>query len=1019
MLIQAIDKRKTLYEKYKEIQQPIDQKVIQIYSAFNYLFFQYYNKVQIVWFGDQTFEIICFPQSIVFIDQYNLFYIIDKQNQLISFYKINKLFNYLQPTKRYVYEIPKSYQRSYTFQCYEILYEDIKTKSNIINYEFKNECQSKEEIIVKKDNYNFPNYQEFLNLGEYQNTIKYIIQNVYLKEFCPVIEQYLEENELLYYQPTNLENYAILNSNDTLQVLFCNNQSSLEKDVRNYQVIQFQNGILLIKKKLQNTKVIYYSIGLNQQHQIQINSQIQEILQFKQYVILQTENQEDYLFLDILNARKCEISNKLKNMLNILNKDQIQSKMIRFYFDQFPLFQIYQINKQLVIEKADLIYTYKMNDLSVIYTGESMKLSHNEILLYKYCVIAIHNKYNIIKQFILDDSLKLFENYQIEDYDLIRPIVFQNSQEFLVIALIQQDQNYLFIFQIYQPLKLIKILKIGKLKFHLINNLLYYYNKDQEIQIFNVKYITISYMNLAENQKQIVLNEKIPILFKHQIEENPQDQLYLEIKVNNYCRKLNSQQNEQIIYVEEKEMIRIENIDMFYGPIDQLSLINNPKLQLVGPFLQQQEIEECLIQQEVCYTNMVFEQTVNDEQQTLFYSLRYYNKYKILPFYSIKNLKENEIITKDVFIFRNNLVLYFSEIKKLVFADVLYFNRTLLNQQYDKLELQGFKKDDFKQAQFYQSNNLILIKTNQSEKLLKVTQNQIAEIEINFSLANILFIEKSDNQYIEMKIINKLDECYFLFNIFQLKNTDLLIKNSIKIEQDKIESILFTQIDIEIYQLQEYFKNQLLESYLIENEIELKVLQIGLSFSVISKITINLNKQNNIYDTIYDIQKIIRHPKSYEMLNFEYYDNNILILSNSNNKQSFLYDLRQIKQFYDYIQKIDDNLLKLYPLNTTHYLFYFKEINQFIIGEIGFEIQRLEDLDDVETCIIKASNQVSQSQFTLIIKRVMFLSKEAKIMTTSAILLGSFYLLRRNKLKQQEIQNQISINSQIIQINND
>lgn len=49
-------------------------------------------------------------------------------------------------------------------------------------------------------------------------------------------------------------------------------------------------------------------------------------------------------------------------------------------------------------------------------------------------------------------------------------------------------------------------------------------------------------------------------------------------------------------------------------------------------------------------------------------------------------------------------------------------------------------------------------------------------------------------------------------------------------------------------------------------------------------------------------------------------------------------------------------MLKLYPLNTTHYLFYFNEINKFIIGEIGFEIKRLEDLNGVETCIIKASN---------------------------------------------------------------
>ncbi|CAK92340.1 unnamed protein product (macronuclear) [Paramecium tetraurelia] len=942
-----------------------------------------------------------------------IFYIIDEQNKLISFYQINKLVNYLLPTKSYIHEIPNSYSRTYTPQCYEIIQEIDQSKPKTISYEFKNECQSNEQIIIKKIDYDFPVYQEFSNLGEYEDTLKYIVEDVYLKDVCPDIEQYLEEFDLLFYHSKTLENYAILKSNDTLQVLYCTNQSTIQKDVRNHQVIQYQDSFLLIKKKEQSAKVISYSIGSNKQDQIQIQSQIIEILQFKQYVILVTENESEIIFLDLSNNKQKKITKRVKFMLKQFKKQENQNKQIQFYFAQFHYFQIYQINRQLVIDQYFEISIYEIKDITIIYSGESQRISNSQIIPNKYCVIGIHNQYNIIKQYILDDSLKLLENYQIDDYDFIRPIKFQNSKENLAIALNQQDQNYLFIFSIEQPIKLIKILKISKLNFHLQNHLVYYYNKNEEYQIFDIKYFKISYMNLAENQKQIVLQETIPILFKHQEEEASPNQLFLEIRINNYCRKLNSKKNEITIQVQDEEIIRIEDIDMFQGPIDKLMLLNNPKLKLVGPFLQQQEIQECTELQNICITKMGLEQPWNKDEQTLFYSLKYYNRYKVLPFYYNKNLENDEFVIKNAYIFRNIYVLCFYEIEKTVFANILQFNKTQLYQYFEPMPLKEFKNGDLEYAQFYQSNNLILIKSNSSQLLLKVTPNMINEIGKNFDLSNILLIKNSDNQYIEIRIIKKIDEFYFLFNVFELISFNLFIQNSYKIYFDQIVSALSPHISIAIYQFDEDFKNQLLEAVLVNNQIEIKVLQLTLSFSVISTIII----KSDIIS--YDVQKVLRHPRTSEILTFQYYDSNTLILSNSISKNSYLYDLRQKKPFYDYIFRMDDNTLKLYPLNTTHFLFYFNEINQFKIGQIGFEIQRLEELDDVETCMITAVNQLSQSQFTLIIKRFVLLSKEAKIVTTSAILLGSFYLVRRSKLKQQRAQSQVFLNTQNAASNND
>ncbi|CAD8182691.1 unnamed protein product [Paramecium octaurelia] len=1001
-LIAKIDNLKQLYIKQLEDKQSIDQQALQTYFAFNYLFILRYDKLEIILLENKGFEII--------------FYIIDEYNKLISFYYIKKLDNYLLPTKSYIHEIPNSYSITYTPQCYEIIQEIDQSKLQTISYEFKNECQSNEQIIIQIIDYNFPIYQEFANQGEFENVLKYIIENAYLKDFCPNIEQYLEEFDLLFYHPKTLENYAILNSNDTLQILYCTNQTTIQKDVRNYKVIQFQESILLIKQKEQSAKIIYYSIGVNQQNEIQIQSQIKQILQFKQYVILVTENQADFLFLDLSNNKQKKITKKLKQILNYFNNEENQNKQIKFFFAQFHYFQLYQINKQLVIDKYQEINIYEIKDITIIYSGESKRISNFQIIPNKYFVIGIHNQYSIIKQYILDDSLKFLENYQIDGYDFIRPIKFQNSKEYLAVALNQFDQNYLFIFSIEQPIQLIKILKISKLNFHLQNHLVYYYNKDEEYQIFDIKYFKISYLNLAENQQQIVWQEKIPLLFKHQEEEISPNQLFLDIQVNNYCRKLNSKKTEIVIQVQDEEIIRIEDIDMFQGPIDKLMLMNNLKLQLVGPFLQQQQIEECVELEQICIRKMGLVQPWNKDEQALFYSLKYYNKYKVLPFYYNRKLENGEIIIKDAYIFRNTYVLCFYEIRKLVYANILQFNKTQLYQQFQPMQLKEFKNGDLEYAQFYQSNNLLLIKSNSSQLLLKITQNKISEIEKNFDLYNMLLIGNSNDQYIEIRIIKKISECYFLFTVFQLFSFNLQIQDSYRIYSDQIISALSPHIRIYIYQFDEYFKNQLLEAVLVENQIEIKVLQLTLSFSVISKITINLDSPDNIS---YDVQKIMRHPSSQELLTFQYYDSNTLILSNSISKNSYLYDLRQQKQFYDYIFKMDDNMLKLYPLNTTHFLFYFNEINQFKIGQIGFEIQRLQELDDVETCTIKALNQLSQSQFTLIIKRFVLLSKEAKIVTTSAILLGSLYLVRRNKLKQQRAQSQVFLNTQNTGINND
>ncbi|CAD8125114.1 unnamed protein product [Paramecium sonneborni] len=1008
-----------------QFEKVIDQKTIDILQAFHSLFLFSQEKLQIGWFDEQIIEIKCFSCNFNIIQTYNLFYIIDLQNQQIRFFKINVFVNYLKPTKKFIYEISNNPFQKSELQCFEIQ-ETQFPKPNSIKHEFKNNCQEKEEILVKKEEYNFPIHQDFEIFGEYENRITYILGNVYLKDYCPIIEENLKGKQLIYFQFNILENQGVLLSDDMLSVYFCNNQSSVSKEIKNYQVLNYQNIIFMIKEKPQLAKAILFQIGNNQQQEeFLIQSNILQKLQYQQFIILVTQDQQEMTLIDLLQKRKLNIPKQFKDILIWVVTQSSKKKKLQFFIAKFKYFDIYQLNQYLVIQLSDLITLYKVNDITIVYAGKSKFILDSQSIQNKYSLIAVHNKKNIIKQYILDNRLKLLENYEIENYDIIRPILYQINKENLIIALKQLDLNYLFVFQIQQPLKLLQILKISKLDFYLQNDFIIYYDDDLNIRILDIDKLQIQYLNPAENQKQIVLYETIPIQLKHEFEANQQDQLYLDLKVINYCRNLYSSLTEHTIYVEDSEQIRIENIDLFSGPIDQLVLENNSKLKLIGPFINQQKIEDCQNQLTVCYKVIQYELYQNNAELTLFYNLRHYNKLKLLPFYLQKNLKENKINIKDAYFYKRNLVLVLYEKENSVFASVINYNIDQLSQQFEPIKLQGLQVKDFNRVQFQQTGTLMFIKYGSLERILKINQTNIIEIDLEIYFSNILFIENSPNQYIEMKIIKKIDESYFLINVFQLKMIEFLIVDSYKINYQLIEKTLSPHINIDIYQLKQYFQNQLFESFLDENRIEIKVLQITLSFSVISKIQIN-QKNGEI---IYTVEQVFRNPKSQELLNFKYFDENILILINSKDNTSYLYYIKQIKPFYDYIFMFDNNLLNFYPLNTTHYLFYFNQIDQLFIGEIGFQLQKLQELDDYETCIIKASNQVSKEQIRLIIKKITFLSNNGVLITSSGILLGSYYLYRRQKLKQiikilQKLMNDhfikqihININQKVVDLN--
>ncbi|CAD8097015.1 unnamed protein product [Paramecium primaurelia] len=930
------------------------------------LFIQTHNKLQI-YFNELIYQHIQMNTShLVFYDNFNLIQQVDEINKEIKFYKFSYTKNMLKPTKKYLFIISSSlYQDSYYKECIEVKnVANIEQGHTILNFNYK--CQTSTQLFIKKNDLALPfEYQILLP----QQSLDFM--NIYDKQpfiqTCPILRrQHFSESNLIFYTD-NQGGFISMQSKNSIQTFLCDGTNTFKINTATYEVSQYKNFVLVMNKserKLKFFDLLKIHEGIIE---IKVKSEIINILQFDKYISIITQNQTDFMILNLDSLNEIELNENTKRLLyNLFQHSLSSSKTMKqnpllncsfFISDEFPS-QIY-FKEYLILQLNQGSSIQKMDNIQIVYMK---KIIVRGLQYY----LAVHLNFNNIIEYFYDlDHLSIFNNQTLDEYQIIRPLRYQMNSQYFALAGKNGIKNYILIYAIYisKPIKLINVIKTNRLQFFFKDNDLIYYDDKDEIMILSLTNFFVQITKIFPLDKDNSMTKRNFTFYIVPLNKQQSNfEIEFEVRSSNLCQQIYNRNNILQVKFSISNNIAFNIQDYFDGPINRIKILNNDNIIIKGPILLS---ENLINQQEIGSINItkiplpkLMQEFPNKKEGIL-----------------IKLDEEQQIMIPNKLKFFKSygeVIVINDELNILAFIEVKNNNISLsilkLDENLDSfIEIQKIMISDLFLDISYQdtiknTGNLIIFKRRNSQCIIySINMTEIYFQENDLSLLQIIKVKGQNDFYISLSKQNNGFKILFhllslKLNKFQEIGQTIIYKSTIILELN--DHFQLDDNDFNINQQIDF-----LECTLFQEEINLLILQIFTSFSIIAKIQINLQD----FSSSYKVMKIIRNIDEQNIFTLAFYNKNVLLLKSPENF-IYIYNFQYERKLYDYIGSFNLIDWNFYPLNTTHLFIYTDLGDKLFIGESGYLIQVNEENNQKNTFILIAQNEVSEAGLKVFIE---------------------------------------------------
>ncbi|CAD8198470.1 unnamed protein product [Paramecium pentaurelia] len=1002
--IQSSDS-KVIFE-FQNIKKEFDSNYFDSYYFNNILFLQTLKGLELS-YNDILYQYLPINFIKLHISPFfNLFYQIDNNTNQILLFQFLLHQNFIQPTKKYLYEIADYRINYFISQCYYI--ENIQSNINgIYSLIFDNICQSVENLLLQKYATQLPKQYYIQIQHDPKTQILNITDQYQIHEKCTMInENNLESLKLNIIYHSQEFNVILMKGENILIFKHCDSGHLFKFTIFEQQVFFYKTNIILIRKNSKDIRLIQYQFDEIKQLNKQLKQDILNILQFEQYILIMTQNKENYMLIDIQAQLIISQSQQMFDYLNQIKSTKIeenQEKQIFFYYLGDIIFL--QYNEQFISFFKQKYQYFVMKNLQII--------KIQKVIINLHQILAVHQIQDILYLFYLnqEELIKIYE-FSFDKAKIVRPLIYTINQNCLIIA-VQQEQEYqLLIFTIFKNknLQLIKTIQISKLQFFLENHYLYYFDLNFNIMVYNIKYFEFTLQNIDPLQINAISSQNLSfdIISLNSIETNKTIQI--QLKQINLCCKLFAIDNQKTLLFKNNKSLKIHLDTIFLGCIDQLSLQNQNQIYLKGPILLKANINKNQIFSNLTIKTLYFyDSNINQQNKSkIIYIINIDIKDQIIVYnQEMKNFlnKEYGRLLDINYIFNQFLIIMFISHQK----DLSYIRFLLKDNQFtliDQQQLQS-KIDVINEFEFYNTRNLIIFKQQLNYELWVVENQSIDQIKNTFQQSRVLFIQNTDKLYISVQFTQMNKE--WEIQIFALEQLQIQLNILRLIKRDIIISELNKYV---VLQESNYISDQqihLLEAQKLDNNVQLIMILNFNKFSILGRFNISLIN----LDYSFNVVKVIRTKIQEGILAPKYYDQNILILTSLQN-YVYLFDLRQQKLMCDYINNLSIINFAMYAINSTHYLFYYVESDEFHIGEIDYELEIIDSQIEQVSITLISQNSVSIAQVDLLILVEQDVQiNRINIIITILILIILIVLLKLNcnRIKRKQILNIQNISS--------
>ncbi|CAD8209036.1 unnamed protein product [Paramecium octaurelia] len=788
---------------------------------------------------------------------------------------------------------------------------------------------------------------------------------------------------LTYYNKGLFSKQFVWKNDEKYIIQLCRGKQLQQSQVYNgkeTKVFYYLGMVVFVQLQIQEVKIYDFHTSLNNYKIIKLPEKITQVMQFGDQIILLPQN-NNYIY----------VTNSQKILLPYFIKFENQYKESSIlYFKQNNLNYLIQYEKNLYIIFQEFHSSISFIDHIIIHA------LIEQSLIVIYAIDKLQNR--LIKYLYSDQELISSEYIDLNQYQkqIYFPLKVQyNKGKIVILTNNESGEFFLLIFKlsIYLAQGLEQIIEISRIEFFITEQFIFFYDKDFKTQIFQFEYLEfkMDIENLNQDQNLIELNQSF--IYYSQIYPFKEFNFNFTISISNFCiniRKLPTSQ--QILHRKQQSTTSLTLQDYFSGPIEKVKLLDTTNLNLHGPFLYREKLQQCNPQQDLtlCIETRILQY---QEDTTLkIYLVQIENQYKILndchlslniPIIQIFYLEQDQFLVIQNYL--NMCIFVFYEFNLL---DSRYFQKSVQTYECGK-ELMVCKKE----------GNILMLKFEKLARFFLILQQQVTEIHFQsqHQFNDFFIINNAQNQFVFLK--NNVDFSTCLMSVYYLDQNQLFFNSSYKLDNSKFQSELL-QNELRL-QIQFTFTIITYKSFKMEEQCIISKIVIITQRTIFTGFAKCFMQEK---ECIYSVTKTLKIPHYIKNENKLQFDEDFIFISLNYNY--YLYDLK-LKKNLHYIASLQSDY-QILTFNTTHYLIApMIQQGNIYLGQIGYELSLSEfglSKKEFEFDLL-VQNEISEEQVSLI-----FLNDDLDVQTwmitkylicsvNMIFIILMIYLNRRSKLK--------------------
>ncbi|CAK67832.1 unnamed protein product (macronuclear) [Paramecium tetraurelia] len=964
---------------------------IQIEQMENIVIAKTQNQLTVIYNQEYQQVIQLNTLHITIDNNYNLIYWLDEITKELIFYKISYPKNIIQPSKHVQVQNQKKI-------CYKLKYiiEHQYNKNQTLDFNYQ--CQNESSTVYSKEGLQLPHKYE-IKLDQNLEFRLNILDQYSFQSICPKHYNFNPNDTILLYFETNTNiSFSMIQTKDYIYFQNCHNSNKSRVDIQNCQVFYFQSYILLHNQKKQELQLFGFQDILIRKFRIQI--QITDIVQYQQIFLIFTSDSKDPKIIDLSKRYQIILNKQTNKILNALHqiyfqdKQQNQNLTTNHFFINFENQKLFQYNQYLIILIHKNVQMIRLENIQIIFLKQLLNL--------QYYLLGVHLINNSINDYHFDSQqVSVLSSFKLDHYELIKPLKYQINKKYLALASLSENKTYVLIFEIRitKPLLLVKVIQISRIEFFFLGYQLFYYNFEDEINIYNLLYFEVQLQDSTEHN-EIAVKTNITFQIISEMKSEPTIYLGFTLKFYNECYRLFQKSNHSSINSTQNHIIPSK---YFYGSIDLLKIEVSNETNILEPLRFIEWIDISRLRYEGRIKKI-------DIGPILFINQSFNETYSIYIVLADNDLGQTFIInpTDQLFVkilpINNQYILFFFDQVNFIQGAMYLIDEDTQNLIKEPIqELNITLNQSYSHYLIFKTGDLIVFKSKSQLLLYMILNSSIKFIENDLYILDILKVQGNNQFYISFSQLRDRQAYYFhvlsinQFNLVSI-GTAILQLQTIFIElQAYVQILLYEHID-------EKSQISILDCEIIDQEFRIQVFQIFNKIQIISQICIKIEN----YSISFKVLNILRHELG-DKMKLQFYNKNHLILQSLSNSYYF-YDLKEPLNFIDYFGSIIQNNDLYYPFNTTHLYVFQRNTSQIYLAELGYKIDTQSHLFENQIFTLVAENQLSQARCRITINENSHQEEDnnflIKLVIVLVLILIFYFLLRRIQLKRKQLNNQ-------------